>query len=429
MTSKMSGQSIWYIHPYAGGPGVGSHFRPYELCRAWNTDHGCRARVIFPSFHHLLTADREHGRSFRVGPVDYHAVSSPRYHGNSLHRVVQMALFTSRLVAFGRELVRAQAAVRPDVVIASSPHPFCAVASARLARAFGARFVFEIRDIWPLSLTELGEAPPWHPFVLLAGACEKLALRRSDLVASVLPRADEYVRDRGFGGKPFVWVPNGLKEESSESQTCQSPATRGVLDVLQTWRGQKRLSLIYVGSMGPPNGIRRLVEALGSDRLLPLKDKLGVMLVGSGSERTTLEGDRLRTHVPLHWSQGPIPSADVSSVLQQADFAYAGLRDLPNLYRYGVSFNKLPEYMGAGLPVILPCDPCGDAVSEAGAGIVQAAARRDDLAGMIAAMASIPEQDREIMGKRGRDYVSENYSYRKIAARYLEAFTEKSGRN
>lgn len=418
-------ESIWYIHPYAGGPGVGSHFRPYELCRAWNANHDCRARVIFPSFHHLLTADHDKGSSFRVGPVDYHAVPSPRYHGNSLQRVVQMAAFSARLFAFGRELVRANPSARPDAVIASSPHPFCAVTSARLARAFGARFVFEIRDIWPLSLTELGEAPAWHPFVWLAGAFERSALRRADLVASVLPRANKYLFERGFGGKPFVWAPNGLKEDDAAGpHTSLSPAAGEVLEVLHNWRAQKRLSMIYVGSMGPPNGIRRLVEALGSELLLPLKDKLGVMLVGSGSERTTLESARLQTHVPVHWSRGSIPSADVPAVLQQADFAYAGLRDLPKLYRYGVSFNKLPEYMGAGLPVILPCDPCGDAVSEADAGIVRGASGRDDLAGMIAAMASMPEHDRKSMGQRGRDYVTENYSYRKIAARYLKSLTE-----
>jgi len=425
MMSKISAQSIWYIHPYAGGPGVGSHFRPYELCRAWNANHGCRARVIFPSFHHLLAADCDNGPSFRVGPVDYHTVPSPPYHGNSLRRVVQMAAFSSRLFAFGRALVRANPADRPDVVIASSPHPFCAVASARLARAFGARFVFEIRDIWPLSLTELGEASPWHPFVWLAGAFEKSALRNADFVASVLPRADRYLSDRGFGGKPFVWAPNGLKEDDSAGpHSSQCPATQEVLDVLHSWKAQKRLSMIYVGSMGPPNGVRRLVEALRSDRLLPLKDKLGVMLVGSGSERTALENELLETHVPLRWSQGSIPSAEVSSVLQQADFAYAGLRDLPDLYRYGVSFNKIPEYMGAGLPVILPCDPCGDAVSEAGAGIVHAASGRDGLAGMIAAMVSMPECDRKMMGQRGLEYVAGNYSYRKIAARYLEALTQ-----
>lgn len=427
---EQRGKNIWYIHPYAGGPSVGSHFRPYELCRAWNTNHGCRARVIFPSFHHLLTTDRGDRSSFRVGPVDYHAVPSPSYHGNGLQRVVQMTAFSTRLFAFGRELVRANPSHRPDVVIASSPHPFCAVASARLARAYGARFVFEIRDIWPLSLTELGEAPPLHPFVLVAGACEKSALRRATLVASVLPRADRYLSDRGFGSKPFVWAPNGLKEDDAAgSQTSQIPATAEVLDVLHTWRAQERLSMIYVGSMGPSNGIRRLVDALGSHRLLPLKDKLGVMLVGSGSERTAVESAQLQTHVPIHWSRGQIPSADVSAVLRHADFAYAGLRDLPNLYRYGVSFNKLPEYMGVGLPVILPCDPCGDAVSEAGAGIVRAALARDDLARMIVALATMPERDRKLMGQRGLKYVAENYSYRKIAAHYLEAFTQTGGRN
>jgi hypothetical protein len=104
-------------------------------------------------------------------------------------------------------------------------------------------------------------------------------------------------------------------------------------------------------------------------------------------------------------------------VLQHADFAYAGLQHKPGLYRYGISFNKLPEYMAAGLPVILPCEPCGDPVSASGGGFAESAASPDELAALIARMTLLPASDLLLMGKRGRDFASANYAYDEIARR------------
>lgn len=425
MPLDKQGKNIWYVHPYAGGPGLGSHYRPYELCRAWNEDHGCSARVIFPSFHHLLTARELPSSSFRIGPVEYHALPAPRYYGNGIQRVAQMAVFSSRLGYFGRQLVRSQPESRPDYIISSSPHPLCVVAASRLARRFGASLVFEMRDLWPLSLTELGEAPPRHPFVLFLRALEKYAFRQCDLVASVLPRANQYLHEQGFEGKKFVWVPNGLKSSADrEAPTGNHPATTAAVSTLLRWKDEGRVCCVYVGSMGASNGLKRLVEALSHPLLAQLRNKLGVLLVGSGAEGEALKKRNPATMVPLSWSPGAVPSSDVRRILQHADFAYAGLLHAPNLYKYGLSLNKLPDYMGAGVPVILPCDPCGDPVSESGGGLVSGVAGSHDLAEMIMAMSSLSQNEREKMGQRGCQYITSNYNYRKIASTYLGAFSE-----
>jgi len=417
----MKETSIWYIHPYAGGPGLGTHHRPYELCRAWNDMPGCRARVIMPSFHHCLTRAGLIELDFEVGAVPFHAVPSPEYSGNGVKRVLQMLHFTARLNVFGRGLLRRFPEARPDVVIASSPHPFCAWGAAQIARNTGAKFVFEIRDLWPLSLIELGEAPAWHPFVRLVSLAERAALRRADIVASVLPRADRYLAERGYQQKPFVWVPNGMKAQKAATSAGISEVTLEVVAKLKQWKAAGRLRLIYVGSMGSPNGVRRLTEALCSPRLAPLARRIGVMLVGSGPEGESLKSASIQSAVPIEWSRGSIPPADVASVLQYADFAYAGVQHRPNLYRYGVSFNKLPEYMAAGLPVLLPCDPCGDPVSQSGGGFAESAANADELASLIARMAMLPQSELRLMGERGRDFAATNYAYDQLARRYLEA--------
>ena len=412
------GNSIWYIHPYAGGPNQGTHIRPYELCRAWNRDHGCRARVIFPSYHHCLVPRARREPFFSLQGVPFHAVPTNAYRGNGWGRLWQMFSFSLKLEAFGKKLVQRQPRTRPDVVIVSSPHPFCADSAWRLARAFQAKFVFEIRDLWPLSLIELGQGAAWHPLVQLAAWMEKRALNHSDVVASVLPRGGRYLKERGFGQKPFVWVPNGLRKPLRQGREPCSREVEEIQAVLKQWRKKGKLILIYIGSMGPPNGVSRLIESLNSPRLQALKHRLGVMLVGSGSEKERLQ--KRTTEIPVCWSRGAIPADEIPEILGMADFAYAGLRHLPKLYQYGVSLNKIPEYMAAGLPVILPCAPCGDPVSESGAGLVKEVPGRDSLAGLIRTMIVMSESIRKKMGQKGRNYIKQNYSYTKIAKNYLE---------
>jgi len=243
------------------------------------------------------------------------------------------------------------------------------------------------------------------------------------LVASVLPRVDRYLSEKGYGTKPFVWAPNGVKQSEATDRERLSEISCEVVAKLEKWQAEGRRRMIYVGSMGSPNGIRRLTEALCSSCLAPLSEKLGVMLVGSGAEGERLKQSTIVSAVPLEWSRGSIPPQDVAMVLQHADFAYAGLQHKPDLYQYGISFNKLPEYMAAGLPVVLPCAPCGDPVSASGGGFAEGAASPDELAALIARMALLPKPELQLMGSRGRQFISAKYDYDQIAHHYFDAIT------
>src|SRR5690606_13536494 len=150
---------------------------------------------------------------FALDGARYVAIPARRYLGNGLGRILNMWDFSTGLRAAGLKLGQSEA--RPDAIVVSSPHPFSIFAAHALARKYRARLVFEIRDIWPLSLTEILGVSRWHPFVQLCAFAERFALQKAQLIASVLPRADRYLADRGYGDKPFLWVPNGMEGKES----------------------------------------------------------------------------------------------------------------------------------------------------------------------------------------------------------------------
>jgi hypothetical protein len=97
-----------------------------------------------------------------------------------------MAAFSAALQIDAGRLARE---TMPDVVIASSPHPLVIYGAEQIARHSGAVLCFEVRDLWPLTLIELGKMSRRHPFVSLMQRVEDYAYRVSDKVISLLPNA------------------------------------------------------------------------------------------------------------------------------------------------------------------------------------------------------------------------------------------------
>lgn len=409
--------NIWYIHHYGGGPGLGSYDRPYQLARAWQAQ-GHTATTFIASFHHLLQRSPPLEPEFSIDGARYVTVPARSYSGNGLDRVLNLWDFSRNLHATG---VAEGRRAKPDVVIASSPHPFAIFPAFRLAKHYGARLVFEIRDIWPLSITEILETSRLHPFVQMCGFAERFALKKSDLIASVLPRADRYLADRGFGHKPFAWVPNGIGNPATTGTALVSDEAYQAVAQIRKWRSEGLPIVIYTGSIGRPNAIDLLLHAVAFGKSTNEAARCALLIVGKGDQ---LEG--LRTFVrdnnmsDVHFT-GPVPKNDAVALLRHADIGYAGLRNIESLFGYGISPNKIADYLQASLPVLLPIAPCGDPVSESGGGIATKAETPESVWNSLHKLLAMSPAERQALGAKGKSYVAREYNYAGIAQRYVEA--------
>ncbi|MEX2080953.1 MAG: glycosyltransferase, partial [Dehalococcoidia bacterium] len=162
----MPGLSILLINHYAGSPRHGMEFRPWYLAHEWQAQ-GHRVHVVAASASHVRSsqpATTANRTSELVDGVPYTWFRTPGYHGNGFRRVLNMLAFVLQLLWASRWLRRAAA---PDVVIASSTYPLDIFPAWYIARRSGARLVFEVHDLWPLSPVQLGGVPRWHPYILL----------------------------------------------------------------------------------------------------------------------------------------------------------------------------------------------------------------------------------------------------------------------
>lgn len=406
----MSGSgSIWYVHPYAGGPGVGRYDRPYHLARHWQA-LGRRAVVLTASFHHLLDAPRSPGIE-SIGGVPYDFIHTPSYSGNGLGRLANMGAFALQLARQARRLEREHG--RPAMVIASSPHPYAFLGSRYLARRFGARCVFEVRDLWPLSLVELAGVSPTHPLVRATGWLERSAYSTADAVVSLLPCTLEHMRERGLPPQHWHYIPNGIEPASGPGELPDSEPAQ----LARRWAADGKTVVVYAGALGRPNHVETLVRAMA---LLPADSGARCIIVGRGELQAEIErlvqslgaGERVRMF-------GQIPKTAVQRLLGEAGAGYISLRPEP-IFRFGVSPNKLFDYMQAGLPVVFAVRAGNDPVAEAQCGFSVDPGRPEAIAAAIAAVASLGPGERRAMGERGRAYVLERHGYDRLARAYLE---------
>ena len=101
----------------------------------------------------------------------------------------------------------------------------------------------------------------------------------------------------------------------------------------------------------------------------------------------------------------------MSAILQQADLLMFCLRNL-DIYKYGISLNKMYDYFASGNPVIMSGDTINNIIQEAGAGITVQAENPEALAKGIIKMQEMSSEERGKLGANGRAYVKKYHSTR-----------------
>jgi glycosyltransferase involved in cell wall biosynthesis len=409
--------NLLLINHYAGGPAYGMEYRPYYLAREW-VRAGHAVTIVAADFSHVRAVQPRAPAGAaprawreRLDGIDYRWFATPAYRGNGVGRLRNIAVFMARVWRAARELV---ADVRPDVVIASSTYPMDIWVARRIARLAGARLVFEVHDLWPLSPIEVSGMSPWHPFIRLCAKAEADAYRDADVVVSMLPKVGDYMASRGLDLRKLHIVPNGVAPE--DWALPPQPLRADVAGAIDLLRAQGRAVLGYAGSMGLPNALDVLLDAAALLRNKPV----GIVLVGDGTERERLvrriaaEG---LAHVQL---LAPIAKAQVPSFLSAVDAAYIGWRRAP-IYRFGIAPNKLMDYMMAGCAVLHGVEAGNDPVAESGCGVSVAPESAPAAAAGIERLLRLPAAERRAMGERGRAFVQAHHTWPVLARRFVDA--------
>jgi len=402
---------IWIINEYAGSPFHGAGTRHYYLGRIL-TRKGIKVRIISSSYSHLfLNRPRIKGvfTDEIIEGVDYTWVKVPFYkHSQSVMRVFKSFAFSSRLLGLPR--VKAE---NPDVIVVSSPELLPTLPGYILAKRLRAKFLLEIRDIWPLCLVEEEGFSKYHPIVIFLQLIENFAYRKADAVISLLPDAFAHIKEHGGSEDKTYYIPNGILLEEVEKLEPLSEEIRGMIP-------KGKFVVGYTGTIGFANAVEYLIQAA---KLLRGEKDILFLVVGQGKEKTKLMAMCHKWRLENVIFLDPIPKRQVQSLLREfVDACYMGIRYSP-INRFGISSNKLFDYFYSGKPIIYAVNSSNKPVDEAGAGISVPAGNPEAIAEAILKLKAMSPEEREEMGRRGREYVIANHNWEILAEKFIEAIT------
>lgn len=399
---KKRTMKIWLVNQYAAPPSLGGGTRHYSLAREL-IRKGHEMTIIASSFNHSTRRETRLGQGEVwkyevIDRVPFLWLRTPPYSGNSMARIWNMLVFAGRVWSS----TGAGQLNRPDIIIGSITHLFGALAAELLARRRGIHFVLEVRDLWPQTLVEMGNVSPHHPMVRVMEWIERYLYRRAELIVSLLPTAVEHMVEKGAERSKVVWIPNGI--DLNLVPPLKPPDENNILTVM------------YAGAHGIANGLDSLLNAASILQREGWLDRVRFRFIGDGSEKARLR-QRVQNEGILNvYFDEPVPKEYIYSILQEADIFLVTLKNLA-LYRWGMSLNKLFDYMSSARPIVFGANLSLNPVAEAQAGLTVPPEDAHAIAEAIKQLAVMSPAERWQMGLRGRRFVEEHHDFRRLAER------------
>lgn len=311
------------------------------------------------------------------------------------------------MVLFALTLLRpatSRALPRPDVVIGSSVHPFAALAACLLARRYRVPFVFEVRDLWPRTLVAMGAIRAGGAVDRILAHLERWLTHRAARIIVLMPGGIPYYQALGIPSSRLVWIPNG----------AELPATPTAPMRVQP----SPFQLLYCGAHGPANSIETLLDAMALLQARGVgQDHLILRLIGDGSSKAALQKRAQTLGLSAVRFEPAVPKQAMAALTTEADAFVVAMQPLPELYRYGISFNKLFDYFLAARPIVSASCAAHDPVQAADAGLVVPAGDHRALADAIEQLTRMPLDERKKLGHNGRRYLEQHHSYSHLARR------------
>lgn len=395
---------VWIFNNYAVTPNLPGVTRHYDFAKEL-AKKGHKVTVFASSFHHRIRKEtKEYGNKNAIienfGHVRFVWLKTcPHYSENDWRRIVNMLSYAIRAYI----VVKNANLEKPDVVIGSSVHLFAVYAAYLLSRRFKVPFVMEVGDLWPQTLIDMG-IPAWNPFVVLLGTLERFLYRKAERIIILLPKANEYIESLGIPSDKIVWIPNGVDLERFDADSMKSFKKNN--------NSPYNFTIAYTGAIGRANNLDVVIEA--ADILQKDYSDIKFLFVGDGAEKPRLLRVVKNKSLNNVEFREPVPKDKIAGILSQSDALLFNLQIAP-VFKYGISPNKLFDYLAAGKPIIFSCNSTNNPVDDAGAGITVSPANPREIADAVARLYKMPGEEKKKMGLNGRRYVEEHHSTKTLA--------------
>jgi hypothetical protein len=393
-------KTIWIINHYAGNNKVGLEYRHFLISKELKKQ-GYNVVIIASSYTHLLNQEIKIKDKFEYkdyNGIPYIWIKTPIYEGNGLSRFKNMFIYSINL----HKLYKKFNVSKPDFVLASSPHPFSIMNGYFISKYFDAKFIFEERDLWPMSIIELTNISKFHPIVLLLQYLEDFAYKKADLIISPLVNIEENIKLRKIKHKDFLFLPNGILLDDMDK----------LLDInidIEQFIPKNKILIGFAGTVGISNCVDTLVYAAKELQ----NEDIGFVIIGDGDEYTKIVKFKEKYNLENVYIIGRQEKSMTLKILNRCHILYNAAQK-SDLYKFGLSAIKVPEYMYLSKYIINAVDIKNDIIEVVKCGSTIEPENINVLVNEIKILLTYNQKKLDEFGDIARQYVVKNLTYNQL---------------
>lgn len=421
-------RTVWIIDHYSSEPQYGGITRQYDFAMEMGK-RGYRVVVIASGYSHFTHKYiTEEGKNIKVSVlspnVHYVYLKTRPYESNGgLGRARNIFDFMFKVIKY--EPLIAKKFGKPDVVTGCSVHPLAWVAAYKIARKYKIRFVAEVRDFWPRIWVVGGDKKSTDPMVLFFDAVQRWTFKKADRIIYSMYHGDKYIcGELGVDQKKTFLIGQPMDcsrfDRNSERLELLPKEIREFIGIGTESDAGEEFICSFAGYYMVYEGVYVMLEAqkLLQERGVPVR----MVFVGSGQEKEGME-DYIKTHHLRNvLVYDRIPREAVPVLISHSDICMAHLevKGHKEVYKYGVSKNKVNEYLYSGACTLYGFLYKDDEVAASGGGMIFEPYNAQDLADKIEQVYRMPKEERKKFGQNGRAYIRQNRSVEVLTDKMLE---------
>lgn len=399
---------VWIFHHDATPPNIRGFSRPYDFGRylnkkAYNTTVFASSFLKYGDYNLIDNKDKYIVDNSSEIPFVF--VNTPSPNKGLMLRFLNMAVFYKNIFTVVKKYLKNDKALKPDVIIASSPHPLVMLAGIKIAKRLKVPCICEVRDFWPEVFffgglikedSLIGKILVWGEHYIYKKADAIIFLKEGDYT---------YLTDKKWdkesGGKidlaKTYYINNGVDNKQFAKDVLDNQIKDKDLS-------SEKFKVVYTGSISPTNDIGSIL-----DTAVLLKDYKDIVFLvyGSGSEKAALQARIEKEKITNVIMKGDIDKKYIPYVLSMSSVNLLNYSQDRYNWSRGNSSNKLFEYMASAKPIISTVKMGFCPLEKYECGISLENNSPTNLAAAILKLKNMPKKDYENMGLNAKNAAKE----------------------
>lgn len=333
---------IWIVNHYGEPPTLGTNTRHYNFALEL-IKRGYDVQIFAASTIHRTNVNYiNDNRQFiekEIEGVPFVFVKTCNYEGNGMKRVKNILQYTTRVLKVTKNFEK------PDVIYASSPHPLTWLAGYKIAKRYNAKFIAETRDLWPETLVAMGAIKRNSLPAKILYKLEKFIYNKADKLIFTMPGGKDYVESIGLDTSKVRYINNGIDLEEYNKNKITYTFEDKELDDNSVFK------ILFTGAIGKANALYRIVDVAKIFIDKDIKD-IKFYIFGDGTEKEKLVKYISENNITNVIFKGKVDKKYIPNILSKGNLNIFCLEHLPNLFKYGLSPNKMFDYFASGHPIV-----------------------------------------------------------------------------